>query len=185
MKRRRHKKESKRGFLQKRERPSRLGAGYAASSTGSRACAERNNICQLESGVCTRQSSYGVEGGKPVLCTLHKEAGRRGRIRCCRCRSRRQRTSRCESYILPVVKVATPKRQGRDKSVKHFVVGLSHLDWTTVRAYAGANPVNPPRWQLQSSAVGGSLRTTPHQDRDSATPRTCDVCTGMSTTLVC
>jgi len=38
MKRRRHKKESKRGFLQKRERPSRLGAGYAASSTGSRAC---------------------------------------------------------------------------------------------------------------------------------------------------
>lgn len=35
----------------------------------------RNNICQLEGGGCTRQSSYGVEGGKPVLCTLHKEAG--------------------------------------------------------------------------------------------------------------
>ena len=35
----------------------------------------RNNICQLEGGGCTRQSSYGIEGGKPVLCTLHREAG--------------------------------------------------------------------------------------------------------------
>ncbi|CAM9390857.1 unnamed protein product, partial [Scytosiphon promiscuus] len=35
----------------------------------------RNNICQVEGGGCTRQSSYGVEGGKPVLCTVHKKAG--------------------------------------------------------------------------------------------------------------
>lgn len=35
----------------------------------------RNKICQVEGGGCTRQSSFGVEGGKPVLCTVHKEPG--------------------------------------------------------------------------------------------------------------
>ncbi|CAM9235694.1 unnamed protein product, partial [Laminaria digitata] len=35
----------------------------------------RNNICRVEGGGCTRQSSYGMEGGKPVVCTLHKVPG--------------------------------------------------------------------------------------------------------------
>lgn len=35
----------------------------------------RNNICQLKGNGCTRQSSYGHEGGKPVMCTVHKEPG--------------------------------------------------------------------------------------------------------------
>ncbi|CAM9438469.1 unnamed protein product [Ectocarpus fasciculatus] len=35
----------------------------------------RNNICQVEGGGCDRQSSFGVKGGKPTLCTLHKGAG--------------------------------------------------------------------------------------------------------------
>ncbi|CAB1097034.1 unnamed protein product [Ectocarpus sp. CCAP 1310/34] len=35
----------------------------------------RNNICQVEGGGCDRQSSFGVKGGKPILCTLHKGAG--------------------------------------------------------------------------------------------------------------
>lgn len=35
----------------------------------------RNKICQVEGGGCTRQSSFGVEGGKPVLCTVHKKPG--------------------------------------------------------------------------------------------------------------
>ncbi|CAN0396786.1 unnamed protein product, partial [Hapterophycus canaliculatus] len=35
----------------------------------------RKNICQVEGGGCARQSSYGTEGGKPILCTVHKKAG--------------------------------------------------------------------------------------------------------------
>ena len=35
----------------------------------------RNNICRVEGGGCIRQSSYGIEGGKPVVCTLHKVPG--------------------------------------------------------------------------------------------------------------
>lgn len=35
----------------------------------------RNNICRVAAGGCTRQSSYGMEGGKPVMCTLHKMPG--------------------------------------------------------------------------------------------------------------
>lgn len=35
----------------------------------------RNNICQVEGGGCTRQSSYGPEGGRPVVCTVHKVPG--------------------------------------------------------------------------------------------------------------
>lgn len=35
----------------------------------------RNNICQVPGGGCTRQSSYGPEGGKPVVCTVHKQPG--------------------------------------------------------------------------------------------------------------
>eukprot|EP00752_Nemacystus_decipiens_P007352 g6575.t2 len=35
----------------------------------------RNKICQVEGGGCTRQSSFGVVGGKPVLCTVHKKPG--------------------------------------------------------------------------------------------------------------
>lgn len=35
----------------------------------------RDNICQVAGGGCTRQSSYDVGGGKPILCTVHKVAG--------------------------------------------------------------------------------------------------------------
>lgn len=35
----------------------------------------RNNICQVAGGGCTRQSSYGPDGGKPVVCTVHREPG--------------------------------------------------------------------------------------------------------------
>lgn len=35
----------------------------------------RNNICQVPGGGCTRQSSYGPEGGKPIVCTVHKQPG--------------------------------------------------------------------------------------------------------------
>lgn len=35
----------------------------------------RNNICQVLGGGCTRQSSYGPDGGKPVVCTIHKQPG--------------------------------------------------------------------------------------------------------------
>lgn len=35
----------------------------------------RNGICQVEGGLCTRQSSYGPEGGKPIVCTAHKKPG--------------------------------------------------------------------------------------------------------------
>lgn len=35
----------------------------------------RSKICQVEGGGCARQSSYGPEGGRPVLCTIHKLPG--------------------------------------------------------------------------------------------------------------
>lgn len=35
----------------------------------------RRNICQVPGGGCTRQSSYGRDGGKPVVCTVHREDG--------------------------------------------------------------------------------------------------------------
>lgn len=35
----------------------------------------RRNICQVAGGGCTRQSSYGRDGGKPMVCTVHRERG--------------------------------------------------------------------------------------------------------------
>lgn len=35
----------------------------------------RSKICQVEGGGCARQSSYGPEGSRPVLCTIHKLPG--------------------------------------------------------------------------------------------------------------
>lgn len=35
----------------------------------------RSNICQVAGGGCTRQSSYGLDGGKPVVCTVHRQPG--------------------------------------------------------------------------------------------------------------
>ncbi|CAN0456395.1 unnamed protein product, partial [Ectocarpus sp. 12 AP-2014] len=46
----------------------------------------RNNICQVEGGGCDRQSSFGVKGGKPILCTLHKGAGMVQQVRTKTCR---------------------------------------------------------------------------------------------------
>lgn len=44
----------------------------------------RNNICQVRGGGCTLQSSYGPEGAKPVMCTLHKVPGM-VQVRLCAC----------------------------------------------------------------------------------------------------
>lgn len=92
-----HRGQTRRRFCKRHAEPGMLNVYYKYCDSGAGQCLERasfeasgklrcllhcepgmrprNNICQVEGGGCTRQSSYGWGGGKPILCTLHKVTG--------------------------------------------------------------------------------------------------------------
>ena len=102
----------------------------------------RNNICRVEGGGCSRQSSYGPGGGKPVMCTQHKLPGM--------IQVRKRRPVCCFSSCFALVK-GTP--QILFSSTAGDVVVLEALQYAL--ASAVGRPAGVSRWGVCLKATRG------------------------------